>query len=1288
MKRFLLIMLSFSLFLGLNAIVTEVGSFRGFFYGSEPACEYDNWTSHIAEGILTYTNVYAPWEVQNNNFGNYIQPTDTMLNQWEEVVVDFLNLNLDSAQAKINQYGFPYEIVQFQDLDSGRNLFFLRETLNNIYYDSNQTLSTEDDEIGSFDYGWGLFVYDPYASRSVIITVPHPCDDYPAPVFGLEAFYQLDARFFLISGAGREVLMVNPNNVDTSLSDPSRNANHPFNVFYQKGADQIRNLTGKREFSLQIHTYDWNKYPGKPNIMFSAGKYRLCPALPLRDNSLFHNDLINKTPYLIHPANSIGNNAVVSIQNYYSVYTDENEPVVYYYENQLITIPRNVDLPGYSYNRQMLYSENPNMYDVYTSFLHVEMDELPAHYNNNTYNWQWFYGYNAGTNTWDIEQRYTRFIQYYRPWLNALTEVIDSMLILNDGMNPTDVSNLQVTYIDYPHLEFTWDPSSSYDFDSYIIELSYEINGETICDYYDRDIYPQLAWQNLHHFVIGIPNYNNITFYLKMQARDKNMNFSNDSEELEIPFYSQSYFNFDIIPQDEAVTLTFSYYYNPFQGFNIYRQENGGPYIQIASWIDNPSLQASQSDSYTYQDSGLTNYTIYRYKISVVLANNAEIFYWRILKTSPYKTYGLTLYNQNNGMMDYFYIGINPLAKDLRDNFDVVRSYFSNSPLILVSALPYNSQFFLKEVKKYYELNAMNKCWFLRYRCSSPSQSLFLFASADLINLGYDLLLYDVDQGIWADLREGPYSWVNSDTQWHTLELYWGKNLPSVQFPDEFQSLSDLFIFQNDVLNLNYKVINRSRVQSVDLYLSTPQETILIQDNLLPEVSTWQVQTPPLVEGGRLLVHLNLTSGSSLNFYSKKRYNVIPLNIQYHLPAGYSVISFPVSDFNHSSYEVLGESSLTWILNSFQQWEITTQLNRNQGFLVYQPEPYDFSIPAELPEYTITLNISPGWNLLPNPYYHQFEIKDLYFYHSYILKSYNDLVGEELIYPFVYLYDSNGFTLSKIVPPARAFFFYYGGKQPLQIVFNPIYHDGPPVLWQERWNAIISISDGVHTRDNIQIGSSDDSTPDYDFLYDLLKAPAFPKNPYRISLINPDDRYVVPYQSDYKGLYPDYDPIDKLWNYQIELNTLTPLCFNFYTSMPEDYAAELCFEQRIFPLIKGQELWITPSTTGILTGWLKIKSYVQGTSNSEIVPLISIYPNPFHQELKIEVKTPSLTNAKISIYNLRGQKIWEKKIDKSSTNPIIWNGKDYNNKSLPAGIYLLKIYVNKENTYLYKLIRY
>jgi len=95
-----------------------------------------------------------------------------------------------------------------------------------------------------------------------------------------------------------------------------------------------------------------------------------------------------------------------------------------------------------------------------------------------------------------------------------------------------------------------------------------------------------------------------------------------------------------------------------------------------------------------------------------------------------------------------------------------------------------------------------------------------------------------------------------------------------------------------------------------------------------------------------------------------------------------------------------------------------------------------------------------------------------------------------------------------------------------------------------------------------------------------------------------------------------------------------------------------------------------------------------GVSDSGIIPEISVYPNPFHQELNIELKTPYSDEAKVSIYNLRGQKIWEKKIDKNSSNPIIWNGEDYYNKMLPTGIYILKIYINKKNTYLYKLIRY
>lgn len=1267
---------------GLNAVVTEVGSFRGFLYGSEPACEYDNWISHISEGRLSSANVYAPWETQNNNFGDYLQPTGTMLNQWEEVVVDFLNLNLASAQAKIEQYGFPYQVVQFQDLDTGRNLFFLRETLNDDL-DTNNTSDTSDDEIGSFDYGWGLYIFNPYASRSIVITVPHPGDDYPAPIFALEAFYQLDARFFLISGAGREVLMTNPSDSNSSLSDPSRNPNHPFNVFYQHCADQIRNLTGKREFSLQLHTYDWNKYPSRPNMIFSAGQYRLYPALPTRDNSLLRHDFIHKTPYLVHPANSIGANSVVYIQNYYSVYYNLSDPVVYHYGNQSITIPYNEDLPGVPSNQQMLYSENPNMYDVYTSFLHVEMDELPAQYPQYTSYWQWFYGYDSNSETWDVEQRYTRFIQYYSPWLDALSEVVDSMLILNDGIAPTNPSNLRVTNLSNNYLNISWDRSYSYDFDSYIIELRYEINGDYVCYFYDRDTNSKLAWQNLSSFSLELP-YSNKVYYLKLQARDKNMNYSLFTEEIEIWNYTSVFSNFNASPLDSAVNLTFSSPLSSIQGFNIYRKEGDEPYLQIASWTNNSSLLPNSTHSYFYSDTGLINNTIYRYQVSVVYNDGFEQFHWKTLITSPYRAYGFCLYNQDSGMQDVLSIGINPLAKDNADNYDEIRTNLNGS-LILVSVSPDSLNYFSRDVRTDYDVDNTYKCWLLCYRCSTPGQRLFLIPSTEMINLGNDLLLYDIDKDKWIDLREEPYSWINNDTQWHNLDLYWGKRLPLV----EFQESTDFFIYQNEPLNLQYKVINRFRVQSVDLYFVSLQDTILIQSGLPPEITDWQILNPPLLSEAQLLVRLHLLDDSTLNFYSTTRFNVLPQTILYQLPAGYSLISFPFSNFNFPSYEVLGESALTWFWDTFQQWTPTIQLNNHQGFLVYQPEPYEFMIPAELPSTPINFTISPGWNLLPNPYYHSFELKNLYFQHLSNLKSYNDLVEDALIFPFVYLYDSEGFRLAKIIPPAQAFFFYYAGEQPLQLTLNPTYYDGPPITWQERWSAIISVSDGIHTKDSIQIGSADNSTTDFDFLYDLLKAPAFPEIIYRLSLINPDNRFVLPLQSEYKGLYPDYNPTEKIWNYQLELYALTPLCFNLNTfSMPEDYTAELCFEGRIFPLEEGQELWLSPSHTGIITGWIKIRSYTVGVSDSEIIPEISIYPNPFHQELNIELKTIFPKVTKVSIYNLKGQKIWERKIDKNSSNSLIWDGKDINHKSLPSGIYLLKIDINKRITYLYKVVKF
>ena len=94
----------------------------------------------------------------------------------------------------------------------------------------------------------------------IVVTAPHPNDDFITPAVSYKCFSDWDAMFLLISGTGREVKWTQIGNYSNSksLSDPSRVEDHVFNVAYQSFCNKIRNDFGRREFSAQIHSYDWN----------------------------------------------------------------------------------------------------------------------------------------------------------------------------------------------------------------------------------------------------------------------------------------------------------------------------------------------------------------------------------------------------------------------------------------------------------------------------------------------------------------------------------------------------------------------------------------------------------------------------------------------------------------------------------------------------------------------------------------------------------------------------------------------------------------------------------------------------------------------------------------------------------------------------------------------------------------------------------------------------------------------------------------------------------------------
>ncbi|MDD3051753.1 MAG: S8 family serine peptidase, partial [Candidatus Cloacimonetes bacterium] len=89
--------------------------------------------------------------------------------------------------------------------------------------------------------------------------------------------------------------------------------------------------------------------------------------------------------------------------------------------------------------------------------------------------------------------------------------------------------------------------------------------------------------------------------------------------------------------------------------------------------------------------------------------------------------------------------------------------------------------------------------------------------------------------------------------------------------------------------------------------------------------------------------------------------------------------------------------------------------------------------------------------------------------------------------------------------------------------------------------------------------------------------------------------------------------------------------------------------------------------------------YVEKTEFEEVVPTAFFvnqnYPNPFNPETKIEYGVAEMSDVRFSVYNIRGQRVFE--INESQKTPgihyFVWKGIDHQQKQVSSGIYFYKI---------------
>ncbi|MCF7912889.1 MAG: T9SS type A sorting domain-containing protein [Candidatus Cloacimonetes bacterium] len=78
---------------------------------------------------------------------------------------------------------------------------------------------------------------------------------------------------------------------------------------------------------------------------------------------------------------------------------------------------------------------------------------------------------------------------------------------------------------------------------------------------------------------------------------------------------------------------------------------------------------------------------------------------------------------------------------------------------------------------------------------------------------------------------------------------------------------------------------------------------------------------------------------------------------------------------------------------------------------------------------------------------------------------------------------------------------------------------------------------------------------------------------------------------------------------------------------------------------------------------------------------IDNYPNPFNPETRIsfELSSPA-ENVTVSIYNIRGQRVWEHKLEdvESGRQEVLWTGVNRNGRQVASGVYLCRVIAGKE----------
>jgi len=1284
MKKIIFILALFAIMSFCLAVVQENASFWGFMISGAPECAYDKFITHTSERVVTPNyNLYAPFDRQLTGFGDFVVASEQQLLDWDVAVGTFIDGDYEATEILMNQYGFPYSVAEFYDQDTDRTYYILRETLNGDYDNNNTPDFPDDDEIGSYDYGWGIYIFNPQGQIPAVVHVVHPNDDFTVVPIAVKTFQELDAQYLLIHSAGREVKWTNvaPYTNAKSLSDPSRVEEHPFNKVYQRACDRIR-ANGQHELSLQIHGYDWgDRHPGYASCQISAGYNKSSPDLPIRDHSSLKKDIINYSRHLMFPENTIGIHAPVYLNDYYGVYCERYDFTFSDDENSY-PVNNYIDLPGYSDNQQMSYSQTSNNYDNFEPFFHIEMDELPNCYEQTTNSYHWFYGFNANTNNFDYSHIYDNTMEYYGEWITALAQVVPSMFAMNDNLVPSAVSDLQINGENYNNISLTWSKCDSYDFESYEVLFSTQPIDNGGYSIHNKANNTFLACSS-HLTTIVSALSSNQTYYFKVRGKDKNGNYSELSNEVTGSTGAANVTNFRALGNDNRVFLSWTaQYQSNNQGFSIYRSlMDENDYQLVDSWQTNPALVGTtdNNEPYAFTDFGVINGNYYNYKVASTNVNGQQFYHQNIITASPQSIFILNF--TVDTLTDTIAFGANPYASDGYDSYyDILKNTEVTGDYILAEFFRNEwdpDREMAQEIMNYFDIDRDAKSWTVRVKTNQTNQPITVSISEDYLRDSRKLYFKDNSTGEMVNLTEGSYTFTLPNALYRTFTLTNGNLLPAT----DIVSMTNQFFQAGDEVTFSWNTTNNYLVDNISIYLRSVNDSIFIAENLVPALSNyiWSVPDNLLSDQLQFKVRLNLKDGDHKTFSSDYRIGILPAEYDLVFGSGWKMVSNPLTNENNVSSMLGSNSSIYTYFDSL--YTNAGQFNFGTAYWLNSPNGSIFSTEAELYKTQYSSDMTSGWNMVANPHLTTYNVNDLRFQYNGKYYSYTEAITYGLLYNSAYYYNEKYFLITDIRPQES--FFIYSFVDNISVIFAPFNKSYQNLITNEvDFAATIYARQDEGDEDNVILSLSAITGDEFDMFYDQPEPPQKPMDNY-LSLYTglvTDREDFQKLNVDCRGLLSNEGEDQHEYSFTLQVPDLTPVVFGSENiSLPEGYHLLVMFDDNeLHNITEGNEFTYQPQSETVQGVFYITNEYIFVDSDDNTVAFkndFSNYPNPFNPSTTFSFSIKEAAIVQIDIYNLKGQKVTCLVNDRfeRGSHQIIWNGKDNYGKAVASGVYFTRI---------------